>query len=159
MKLKVDKAKQATKTAHGHKQMKERNQHKLSEGNESPIERGLEGQSVRVEVGAVITISEVGPLDELRQTAETEAADVLAPMIIEHEVLANSPTAENTLISRGLPERIVHGPLTVTDAGYVQLNAIEERMETLEMGLERRRDYFAWIWWSTRAYHIRYVFF
>merc|ERR1711935_714673 len=27
----VDKAKQATKTAHGHKQMKERNQHKLSE--------------------------------------------------------------------------------------------------------------------------------
>merc|ERR1711935_1066484 len=68
----VDKAKQATKTAHGHKQMKERNQHKLSEGNESPIERGLEGESVRVEVGAIITISEVGPLDELRQTAETE---------------------------------------------------------------------------------------
>ena len=140
--------------------MKERNQHKLSEGNESPIERGLEGQSVRVEVGAVITISEVSPLDELRQTAESEAADVLAPMIIEHEVLANSPTAENALLARGLPERIVHGPLTVTDAGYVQLNAIEERMETLEMGLERRQGIILHeFWWSTRAYHIRYVFF
>ena len=145
--------------------MKERNQHKLSEGNEPLIERGLEGQSVRVEVGEIITISEVEPLDELRQTAETEAEDILAPMIISREVLGDHhPIADNALIDRGIPERVVQGPLTVTDAGYVQLNSIEERMNNIRVprancGLERRWDYFAWIWWSFWAYHFRYVFF
>ena len=135
LKFKIDKAKQAKKTAHGHAQMKEKQQHKMTEGNEEAlIERGLEGQSVRVEVGTVIEIDEIDSINEplqnqLNQIAISEAEDILAPVMIEREVLAEElEPANQDLIERGLPERIVQGPLTVTDAGYVQLNSIEERM-------------------------------
>ena len=112
--------------------MKEKQQHKMTEGNEPLIERGLEGQSVRVEVGTIIVneIDSTEPVqDQLNQIAISEAEDILAPVMIEREVLAEELVPANQdLLERGLPERIVQGPLTVTDAGYVQLNSIEERM-------------------------------
>ena len=50
---------------------------------------------------------------------------MLAPEILERNIVGEKPV-NTELIARGLPERIVRGPLTATNAGYVQLDNISE---------------------------------
>ena len=89
----------------------------------------------------VIIMEEVEEIEKELTTFEEAALEVeilseavLAPEILDQEIKPvitpddSSSAGSDALKERGIPQRVLTGPLIATNAGYIQLNDITERM-------------------------------
>ena len=89
----------------------------------------------------VIIMEEVEEIEKELTTFEEAALEVeilseavLAPEILDREIKPvimpddSSSAGSDALKERGIPQRVLTGPLIATNAGYIQLNDITERM-------------------------------
>ena len=92
----------------------------------------------------VIIVEEVEEIETELTTFEEAALEVemlseavLAPEILDQEIkpvitsddsMTESSAGSDALKERGIPQRVLTGPLIATNAGYIQLNDITERM-------------------------------
>ena len=92
----------------------------------------------------VIIVEEVEEIEKELTTFEEAALEVeilseavLAPEILDQEIkpvitsddsTIESSAGSDALKERGIPQRVLTGPLIATNAGYIQLNDITERM-------------------------------
>ena len=118
---------------------------KLNHGKDKPEISTLENVNDVIESDVIIVEEveeELAAFEEAALEVEILSQAVLAPEILDQEIKpfitaddqqTESSAGSDALKERGLPERVLNGPLIATNAGYIQLNDITERMTNIRI--------------------------
>lgn len=118
---------------------------KLNHGKDTTVPEVLMNDVTIADDDVTIVLEEVEEIEKELTSFEEAALEVeilseavLAPEILDHEIKpvitsddsmsTESSAGSQALKERGIPQRVLTGPLIATNAGYIQLNDITERM-------------------------------